>query len=114
MLHSFDHLKTVFGLALQPGADGNVIATACKDGIIRLYDTRKEKNSSFIHSIQLILFSIKIVLKQNYFKINNFIPFCRCGDAVGQATWSVVFGQVFTCRENDDCCGCMVRRGGSL
>ena len=31
-------------IALQPGTNGNIFATACGDGIFRIFDTRRNAN----------------------------------------------------------------------
>ena len=49
-LHSLQHPDEINGLALQPGTDGNVIATACDDGILRLFDPRRDGKGEFITS----------------------------------------------------------------
>ena len=51
LLNSFQHPDDVYSLALQPGADGNVIATACDDGILRLFDPRIDEKGEFITSL---------------------------------------------------------------
>ena len=43
-MHSFDHPDLVHYVALQPTAGliaGNILATACQDGLLRLFDMRR-------------------------------------------------------------------------
>lgn len=35
------HPDNVWDIALQPNTDGNVLASACEDGIVRLFDLRR-------------------------------------------------------------------------
>jgi len=46
LLHSLEHpfVTTVLGCAFQPGNEGNVLATASADGILRLFDIRRNQN----------------------------------------------------------------------
>ena len=41
MLNTFNHPSLVPSVALQPGSNGNFLATACADGILRLFDLRR-------------------------------------------------------------------------
>ena len=43
MLYLFEHPEAVNSISLQPGANGNFFASASKDGILRLFDTRRNK-----------------------------------------------------------------------
>ena len=43
LLNSFQRPSQVNGVALQPGKDGNICVTAGFDGLVRLFDTRRNK-----------------------------------------------------------------------
>ena len=47
-MYSFQHLDGVWDIALQPGTNGNVFASACEDGIVRLFDIRQSVTGIFI------------------------------------------------------------------
>ena len=46
LLNSFKHPETIEAIALQPGTNGNLFATGCEDGIVRLFDTRRNKTGN--------------------------------------------------------------------
>ena len=60
MLNSLEHpfVTTVLGCALQPGSEGNVLATASADGILRLFDIRRNKNGKLLRSSKAYFFAM--------------------------------------------------------
>ena len=96
LLSTFDHPSAVYSVALQPGSNGNVCATACQDGIIRLFDTRRNQTGGFFFETTLSFSTI----------LNKFIPFIRCFSADWRnPSKTTFFDDVFTCRAIDRCCG---------
>ena len=95
MLHSFDHPDLVHYVALQPTAGliaGNILATACQDGLLRLFDMRRNAKGD-------------IPPKSLYSCCNNYvrliahrvlISYFRRGLPDCQSTWRIVHGYVFT------------------
>lgn len=47
------HPDNVWDIALQPNTDGNVLASACEDGIVRLFDLRRSA-TGILNEILLI------------------------------------------------------------
>ena len=47
LLNSVPHPDSVWDIALQPGSDGQVFASACEDGIVRLFDIRTSATGIF-------------------------------------------------------------------
>ena len=74
MLYLFEHPEAVNSISLQPGANGNFFASASKDGILRLFDTRRNKtgeldilkhpSSFFIRLIQIKFLSLSDAVLQ--------------------------------------------------
>ena len=52
LYNSFQHSDSVYSISLQPGNEGNIFATACGDGILRLFDTRRNKKGEFDKSLK--------------------------------------------------------------
>ena len=40
-MNSVVHLETIWGSTIQPGSNAKVFASACDDGILRLFDIRQ-------------------------------------------------------------------------
>ena len=48
---------------MQPGSNGNFFATACRDGILRLFDTRLNKNGELIFTINKLVKKMLKILR---------------------------------------------------
>ena len=58
-MNSVVHLDTIWGFSIQPGTNGNVFASACSDGILRLFDIRHSVTGmslNFFHCPKILFF----------------------------------------------------------
>jgi len=58
LLYSFGHSDEVNSISLQPGTNGNNLATACDDGIFRLFDTRRSTTGQSELKSEILLVNI--------------------------------------------------------
>jgi hypothetical protein len=49
MLYTVAHPETVWTIACMPGKNGCIFATACQDGVLRLFDTRTSNTGIILH-----------------------------------------------------------------
>ena len=56
LFNSFEHPDGVLNIALQRGNGGTIFATACVDGILRLFDTRRDSKREFIFQSAIRLY----------------------------------------------------------
>ena len=51
----FEELSAdIYGMDLQPCSNGNLLAMACQDGILRLYDTKSLETGELFYLIQFL------------------------------------------------------------
>ena len=54
MINSIEHPSEVYGIALQSHQNENNFATVCPDGIVRLFDTRRNGKGQSRHDVYTI------------------------------------------------------------
>ena len=69
-MYSILHPDQVFDIALQPGTDGNVFASACEDGIVRLFDIRQSVTGILLNILHCNDYIIPLNICQNSYLQN--------------------------------------------